>query len=76
MMGAFAQFERTVIRKRQAEGIAKAKDRGVYKGRKQSIDTEKVRRLHAEGYGASKIARTMDVGRASVNRLLQESDGV
>jgi DNA invertase Pin-like site-specific DNA recombinase len=76
MMGAFAQFERAIIRKRQAEGIAKAKGRGVYKGRKQSIDSEKVRRLHAEGYGASEIARTMDVGRASVYRLLRKSDGV
>jgi DNA invertase Pin-like site-specific DNA recombinase len=76
MIGAFAQFERAIIRKRQAEGIAKAKDRGVYKGRKQSIDAEKVRRLHAEGYGASEIARTMDVGRASVYRLLRASEGV
>ena len=48
MMGAFAQFERAIIRKRQSEGIAKAKDRGVYKGRKQSIDAEKVRRLHGK----------------------------
>ena len=76
MMGAFAQFERAIIRKRQAEGIAKAKDRGVYKGRKQSIDAEKVRRLHEEGYGASEIARAMDVGRASVYRLLRASEGV
>ena len=71
MMVAFAQFERAIIRKRQAEGIAKAKDRGVYKGRKQSIDAEKVRTLHGEGYGASEIARVMDVGRASVYRLLK-----
>ena len=76
MVGAFAQFERAMIRKRQAEGIAKAKDRGVYKGRKQSIDAEKVRRLHEEGYGASEIARAMDVGRASVYRLLRASEGV
>ena len=76
MVGAFAQFERAMIRKRQAEGIAKAKDRGVYKGRKQSIDAEKVRRLHEEGYGASEIARAMDVGRASVYRLLRASENV
>jgi len=31
MMGAFAEFERNITRKRQAEGIAKAKERGVYK---------------------------------------------
>ena len=75
MMGAFAQFELAIIRKRQAEGIAKAKDRGVYKGRKQSIDAEKVRRLHGEGYGASEIARNMNVGRASVYRLLKAVGG-
>ena len=67
MMGAFAQFERAIIRKRQAEGIAKAKDRGVYKGRKQSIDAEKVRRLHEEGYGASEIARAMDAALQTSN---------
>ena len=35
MMGAFAEFERNIIRKRQAEGIAKAKERGVYENRKR-----------------------------------------
>ena len=35
MMGAFAEFERALIRKRQAEGIAKAKERGVYANRKR-----------------------------------------
>ena len=45
MMGAFAEFERNIIRKRQAEGIAKAKERGVYKGRKPSVDVEKVKKL-------------------------------
>lgn len=36
MMGAIAQFERSMIQERQAEGIAKAKAAGVYKGRKKS----------------------------------------
>ena len=67
MVGAFAQFERAMIRKRQAEGKAKANDRGVYKGRKQSIDAEKVRRLHEEGYGASEIARAMDAALQTSN---------
>lgn len=35
LMGAFAEFERNIIRKRQAEGIAKAKARGVYRGGKE-----------------------------------------
>src|SRR5690606_11381748 len=38
MMGAVAQFERTMIKERQREGIAKAKNAGVYKGRVKTID--------------------------------------
>ena len=45
MLGAFAQFERTMIRKRQAEGIAKAKVKGVYAQRKRSVNPEKVKQL-------------------------------
>lgn len=37
MLGAFAEYERTLIRERQREGIIKAKARGVYRGRKQKI---------------------------------------
>lgn len=37
MLGAFAEYERTLIRERQREGIAKAKQRGVYRGRQQKI---------------------------------------
>ena len=70
MMGAFAEFERSIIKKRQAEGIAKAKAKGVYRGRKSSIDNEKVKQLHSEGKGASAIAKELGIGRASVYRLL------
>ena len=35
VMGAFAEFERSLIRERQQEGIALAKQRGAYKGRKR-----------------------------------------
>jgi DNA invertase Pin-like site-specific DNA recombinase len=37
MLGAFAEYERTLIRERQREGIAKAKQRGVYKGSQPKI---------------------------------------
>lgn len=40
MMGAVAQFERSMIRERQAEGIAKVKASGAYKGRKKTVDDE------------------------------------
>ena len=72
LMGAFAEFERSIIRERQREGIARAKERGVYAGRKASIDVEKVKSLHASGVGASEIAKALSIGRASVYRLLSQ----
>lgn len=56
---------------RQAEGIAKAKAAGVYRGRKPSVDAVEVRRLEAEGFGASQIAKQLKIGRASVYRVLE-----
>jgi DNA invertase Pin-like site-specific DNA recombinase len=52
MMGASAEFERNIIRKRQAEGIAKAKERGVYNNRKRKtvIDRDADRKLKADGH--------------------------
>ena len=70
MLGVFAEFETNLRRERQMEGIAKAKERGVYKGRKPSIDVERVRDLREQGMGASNIARELGIGRASVYRVL------
>ena len=70
MFGVFAEFETNLRRERQMEGIAKAKLRGVYKGRKPSIDRKEVHRLKGKGMGASAIAKKLGVGRASVYRLL------
>ena len=71
MLGAFAEFETDLRRERQREGIEKAKVKGVYKGRKRSINSDEVRRLReVDGIGATEIARRMGVGRASVYRLL------
>lgn len=73
MMGAFAEFERNIIRKRQAEGIAKAKARGKYKGGKRRIDREKVHQMHSEGLSTYKIAEEMGISRMSVHRILHEA---
>lgn len=74
MLAAFAEFETDLRRERQREGIEKARGRGVYKGRKRSIDPVEVKRLReVEGVGATEIARRLGVGRASVYRLLGES---
>ena len=72
-MGAFAEFERSIIRKRQAEGIAKAKARGAYKGRKATIEANKVIELKQKGLGATKIANEMGISRISVYRALKAS---
>jgi DNA invertase Pin-like site-specific DNA recombinase len=52
------------------EGIAAAKDRGVYKGGKPRIDAAEVRRLIGEGVGVSEVARRLGITRTSVYRLL------
>ena len=73
MLGVFAEFETSLRKERQLEGIAKAKAEGVYKGRKANLDAGMVRRLHAEGMGATAIAKALGCGRASVYRLLAEA---
>ena len=71
MLGVFAEFETNLRRERQAEGIAAAREAGVYTGRKPSIDTDKVKALADQGIGPSEIARRMGIGRASVYRALE-----
>ena len=48
MLGVFAEFETNLRKERQAEGIAAAKARGVYKGRKPKIDSAVVNKLWYE----------------------------
>ena len=72
MMGAFAEFERALIRKRQREGIQLAKHKGVYQGRKPSIDRDEVARRRAAGQTPTQIARDMQVSRPSVYRIVAE----
>ncbi len=70
LMSAFAEFERAIIRKRQAEGIAKAKAKGIYKGRPATTDVATIMAMHREGHGATHIARTLNISRATVYRTL------
>ncbi len=70
MLGVFGEFETNLRKERQMEGIAKAKEKGVYKGRKPSVDVARVRELNDSGMGASAIAKEMGIGRASVYRAL------
>ena len=70
MLGAFSQFERTMIRKRQTEGIAKAKAKGVYAQRKRSVNPEKVKQLFDDGMTKAAIAKHLNISRMSVYRSL------
>jgi DNA invertase Pin-like site-specific DNA recombinase len=72
MLGVFAEFETSLRRERQLEGIAQAKARGVYRGRKPSVDMAEIRRLRQQdGLGPTAIARRLGIGRASVYRALR-----
>src|SRR5690554_2380750 len=72
VMGSVAEFERAIILERQREGIEKAKLRGVYKGRKKSVDRDKVLELHQQGVKKMQIAKKLGIGRATVYRILEE----
>ena len=72
MLGVFAELETNIRKERQMEGIELAKRKGVYKGGTQRIDVEEIKRLKSEGWGVTKIAKTMGIHRDSVYRLLKK----
>jgi DNA invertase Pin-like site-specific DNA recombinase len=74
VMGAFAEFERALIRERQREGIALAKQRGVYRGRKRSLSDKEiaeVRRRIDAGEKKAKIARDYGISRETLYQYLK-----
>lgn len=76
MMGAYAEFERSIIRERQAEGIALAKKKGIYKGRKRSLTPEQVLTAKERvrlGISKSRIARDLNVSRKCIYNYLQSA---
>ena len=70
MMGAFAEFERNISKRRQAEGIEKAKAKGVYKGRRATVNKARIRQLLDEGLNKTEIANVMNISRMTVHRAL------
>ena len=73
VMGAFAEFERSLIRERQREGIALAKKAGVYKGRKTGTtkgQPERARELRAKGLKVAEIAQALGTSKRTVQRYL------
>jgi DNA invertase Pin-like site-specific DNA recombinase len=73
VMGAFAEFERSLIKERQKEGIAIAKQKGKYKGRTKSISSEILNKIEQEiknGKPKSKIAREYNIARSTLYNYL------
>ena len=75
VMGAFAEFERSLIKERQMEGIALAKKRGVYKGRKAVLSQAQVENIKAriaQGDKKSDIARDFGISRETLYQYLRK----
>ena len=75
MLAAFSQFERDLIRERQKEGVALAKKRGVYTGRKPILNKQQAEQLRAEvakpGSNKSQIARDFGIRRETLYHYLR-----
>jgi len=74
VMGAFAEFERALIRERQREGIALAKLRGAYRGRKRALSSEQVAEIRSRavaGEQKAKLAREFGVSRETLYQYLR-----
>jgi len=74
VMGAFAEFERALIKERQREGTALAKQRGAYRDRRKALTADQVDRLRA-GAGAGEpkaaLAREFGISRETVYQYLR-----
>ena len=77
-MAAIGQFERDRLAERRAYGIAKAKAEGKYKGRKPTAraKTPEVLKLKERGFRPDEIAKQLEIGRASVFRILRDHRSV
>ena len=74
MLSAFAQFERSLIKERQREGIALAKAKGVYKGRKPALNTERIAQLRAQvaaGANRTKLAKEFGISRETLYQYIR-----
>jgi DNA invertase Pin-like site-specific DNA recombinase len=74
VMGSFAQFERELIKERQREGIAIAKRKGLYRGRKRSLSEEQAGQLRqrvSAGEKKAVVARDFGISRETLYQYLR-----
>lgn len=79
VMGAFAEFERSLIKERQREGIAIAKTKGVYTGRKPALSDEQISALVAkdkanEHKQRSALAKEFGLSRETLYKYLKSAE--
>jgi DNA invertase Pin-like site-specific DNA recombinase len=77
VMGAVHEFERALIKERQLEGIALAKKRGAFKGRKKSLSQGEVAELHQRitaGMSKAQAAREFGISRQTLYQYLKEAE--
>ena len=75
VMGAFAEFERVLIKERQLEGIALAKKRGAYRGRKKVLTQDKILELKKRIKNKekkTKVAETLGISRETLYTYLRK----
>ncbi|MGP5080517.1 recombinase family protein [Corynebacterium variabile] len=78
ILGSFAEFERSIIRERQMEGIAEAKKKGAYKGGTPKLTADQVAEVRARvaaNEGKVAIARDLGVSRQTIYRALDGTGG-
>jgi len=78
VMGAIHEFDRTLIKERQREGIVLAKKRGAFKGRKKSLSQAAVSEIHQRikaGMSKSQVAREAGISRETLYKYLREAEG-
>ena len=75
IMGAFAEFERSLIKERQKEGIALAKNKGSYRGRKPVLSASQIHELKqkiAGGFKKIALAKQMGISRHTLYKYLKK----
>ncbi|MDP2193936.1 MAG: recombinase family protein [Alphaproteobacteria bacterium] len=81
VMGAFAEFERSLIRERQREGIVLAQKRGAYKGRKRSLNDDQIKELMTSVCetpypNKTQIAKDFGISRETLYQYIRNFSGV
>jgi DNA invertase Pin-like site-specific DNA recombinase len=76
VMGAFAKFERAILKERQREGIALARKRGAYRGCKRTLSPEQITQLKTrvdDGEKKAEIARDLGISRETLYQYLRQA---